>query len=336
MKTENEKFSELKRRTGATVRQYGMGNHFDYFATFTWEPPYNSLENVQEERKRIEQLLRGWGYAYISVAAPNQDGSGWHLHMMIGGIMYALQPIDLGDYPEITVKNEGPCYLWEEAPHYRIGQHVIQKIGNHSKGAKQKAQRAEEQAKVVNYLVQNAAKAKVALKNRTDGKRIHILHTSKGLNKSKSIRYEIDGGTAWLYDNGEELAAVVIPEGVTADSLCRIYYHSKPWIGSDGVRKVRIIGESLELKMVMECYCKRKTYSLPNGKTVYVHDNKAYSWIKFRYAGNEALVKLLDRNYNWGVDRWGNKIIVYRNTSEQIRYILEQVEAVPPPLNISV
>ena len=47
MKTENEKFSELKRRTGATVRQYGMGNNFDYFATFTSEQPYNSLENLQ-------------------------------------------------------------------------------------------------------------------------------------------------------------------------------------------------------------------------------------------------------------------------------------------------
>lgn len=328
MKTENEKFSELKRRTGATVRQYGMGNHFDYFATFTWEPPYNSLENVQAERKRIEQLLRGWGYAYISVVAPNQDGAGWHLHMMIDGIMYALQLIDLDDYPEITVKSDSPCYLWEEAPHYRIGQHVIQEIGNHSEGTEQRAQRAEEQAKVVNYLVQNAAEAKVALKNRTDGKRVHILHTSKGLNKSKSIRYEINGGTAWLYDNGEELAAIVIPYNATARALCHLYYHSAPWVGSDGIRKVRIIGKFSDLKASLDCCCVRKTYPLPDGKTVYVHDNRAYSWIKFRYAGNESLVKLLDQNYNWGLDCWGNEIVVYRNTPEQIRHILEQAE--PP------
>ena len=264
----------------------------------------------------------------MSVVAPNQDGAGWHLHMMIDGIMYALQLIDLDDYPEITVKSDGPCYLWEEAPHYRIGQHVIQKIDNYSDGPEQRERRAEEQAKVVHYLVQNATKAKVALKKGTGGERIHILHTSKGLNKSKSIRYEMDGGTVWLYDNGEEPAAIVMPYNAMAKVLCRSFYHSKPWAGSDGVRKIRIIGEFLDLKTIMECYCKRKTYLLPNGKTVYVHDSRAYSWIKFRHAGNEALVRLLD-DYNTDIDLWGRPMVVYRDTPERIRQILEQAEQPP-------
>lgn len=325
MKTEAEKFSELKRRTGAAVRQYGMGNHFDYFATFTWKPPYNYLENVQEQRKRIEHLLRLWGHTYISVVAPNQDGEGWHLHMMIGGDIFELQPIDLNDYPDIAVKSAGTCYLWMTAARYGIGKHVIQKIGDH---AERTEQRAEEQAKVANYLAQNAMEAKIALRKQADGKRIHILHTSKGLNKSKAIRYEIDGENAWLYDNSGEPAAIVMRDDVMAELFCRFYYHSEPWAGSDGVHKVRIIGEFSELKSVMDYYCKRKTYTLPNGKTIYVHDVGAYSWIKFRYAWNEALVKFLD-DYNWGLDRWGNEIVVYRDTSERIRQILEQAEQPP-------
>lgn len=325
MKTKDEKFSELKRRTGAAVRQYGMGNHFDYFATFTWEPPYNSLANVQEQRKRIEYLLRLWGHTYLSVVAPNQDGEGWHLHMMIGGNILELQPIDLNDYPDIAVKSAGACYLWMPAARYGIGRHVVQKIGDY---AERPEQRAEEQAKVANYLVQNAAEAKTALKKRADGGRIHILHTSRGLNKSKTIRYEIDGGTAWLYDNGEELAAIVMPDDIMSELFCRFYYHSETWVGSDGVRKVRIIGKFSDLKAALDRYCVRKTYSLPNGKTVYVHDSGACSWIKFRYIGNEALAESLD-DFSMDIDLWGHVWIVYRDTPERVRYILEQTEQPP-------
>ena len=332
MRTENEKLSELKRRTGATVRQYGMSNHFDYFATFTWERPFNALEAVQEQRKKIEKLFREWGHIYISVVAPNSDGQGWHLHMMIGGVMYELQPIDLADYPDIKIKGGGACYLWGLAPYYHIGQHVVQRIGDEEQ-EQEPEQRAEEQARVVNYLAENAKAAKTVLRSQKGRKRVRVLHTSKGLVKSKAARYEImEGGTAWLYDNGREPAAIIMPDDVTADLFCR-FYHYSDWDEGDS-HQVRITGKLEELREAMDNYCLRKTYTLPSGKSVYVRDCEAYSYITFRRAGNEALADFL-WDYDVSVDYWGYEVIIYHNTKEHIRGVLEYWEYIEkyPPLN---
>lgn len=321
-KTKNEKVSEAKRRAAGNVRKYGMSNRFTYMATFTWAEDNNSLEQVQAHRIRIEKQMRLWGGSYLSVIAPHKNGTGWHLHMLIGGTMYDLREATPEEASAITVKAKGTCYLWLNAPQFGIGHHVIQEIG----GAKTVTadKQAVEQAKVVNYLAENARQAVGALRRLEGGKRVRILHTSRGLAKGKAINYETESGESiWLYDNVTEAAAVVMPESAKAELSTHID-DFPAWEYYDGTM-VRIVGEYQTLKKVLDRKCKRKTYRIPSGQTVYVRDQSDISYIVFRRKGNEDFIEWLGTCFI-GYNRDGNDLVVFKGSSAEIRTTLELAE----------
>lgn len=272
---------------------------------------------VQAHRIKIEKQLRLWCLSYLSVIAPHKNGTGWHLHMLIGGTMYDLREATPEELSDITAKTKGTCYRWLNASHFDIGHHVIQIIGSSKELTSE--EQVVEQTKVVHYLAENARQAVGALRRREDGKRVRVLHTSKELKKGKAINYETESGESiWLYDNATE-AAVVMTESAKAELSAR-FDNFSAWKYYDDTM-VRIVGEYRALKDVLDRECKRKTYRIPSGQTVYVHDQNDTSYIVFRRKGNEAFIEWLG-NCLVGYSHDGNELVIFKGSPEEVRTTL--------------
>ena len=286
-KTQNEKESEAARKASATVRSYALSNEWDKWCTFTfWDD--RERESVKRQMTRVERLWREWGYKYIVVIAPNKEGQGWHAHALLQGDVPEAIPIVPGQCPELHMKTDGQCYKWPPAAHYGIGQHVMQDIGDDE----------EDREKVAEYIAQNAREAKLQMFAEGAPCRERVVHASRGLQKTRSIAYTIDGYPALLYDNGGRSASLVLPEGSGILEIFEKFLNHDHYVGDDNVCKVRFRGILNELKMAADMFGTRLSYLLPSGKTARVQptdNNMGYAKVVLN--GNEQIVSALQNEY---------------------------------------
>lgn len=159
-------------RARSVVRELGLCNDWEYFATFTLDKAKYDRDNLPRWQRDFAQWIRdqrkrGGDYRYLLIPEQHKDGA-WHMHGLLGGIPEdELSSFVAGIHPEKLVR--GKYLNWNRC---------FAKFGYCSLGRLRDAQRA------VTYVTKYVTKA---LGAGALAAGCHAFYASQGLERAEVV-----------------------------------------------------------------------------------------------------------------------------------------------------